>query len=298
MGCIGGLQTAQTNNLDKYTVQMKTAGTERNKSASAMKASESGDPLRQEIMEAIQALRSNIEPKRDTVTIDVNLFRVDLCKVMDKVTTAEHKINGLQAVTKRLENQVQELMKQHEAAAAKLEDQEGRACHNNIRITGVPEETEGCSAELSTEDLALNKLCPKRLSNYFTIERVHRVPASPPPVGAPPRTIINRAFNFRDRDAILQTARTRGDLKWDDAIVCFFPGFTLQVQRQRRHFKKVKRTLWAKDIKYIPARLRVVEDGRSWLFQSPEEAWDYLEGCRTVDQGGSGAWERQRMPGK
>ncbi|KAJ1102247.1 hypothetical protein NDU88_007299 [Pleurodeles waltl] len=132
MGRNQGLQTAQTNNLDKYNVQMKTAGTERNKSAPAKEASDSGDPLLQEIMKAIQSLKGTIESKIDALTIDVNLLRADLRKVTDKVTTAESKINRLQAVTKRLENQVQELTKQHTAVAAKLEDKEGRSHRNNI----------------------------------------------------------------------------------------------------------------------------------------------------------------------
>ncbi|KAJ1192789.1 hypothetical protein NDU88_002095 [Pleurodeles waltl] len=58
-------------------------------------------------MEDIQSQRGTIEPKIAAVTIDVNLLRAELRKVMDKVTTAESHINGLQEVAKRLENQVE-----------------------------------------------------------------------------------------------------------------------------------------------------------------------------------------------
>ncbi|KAJ1093177.1 hypothetical protein NDU88_006284 [Pleurodeles waltl] len=136
-------------------------------------------------MDAIQALRNNIEPKIDAVTLDVNLQWADLHKVTDKVTAVEGKINGLQAVNKRLEKQVRDPTMKHTKMEAKLEDQEGRA-RRNIRITGVLEGAEGHCTELFVEDLILNKLGPKRLSNYFTIERAHRVPARPPLVGATP----------------------------------------------------------------------------------------------------------------
>ncbi|KAJ1122007.1 hypothetical protein NDU88_000513 [Pleurodeles waltl] len=76
----------------------------------------------------------------------------DLHKIAYKVTT----------VTKKLINQVQELTKQQVAVVAKLEDQEGRACRNSIRIKGIPERAVGQSAELFIEDLILNN---KRLSH-------------------------------------------------------------------------------------------------------------------------------------
>ncbi|KAJ1134398.1 hypothetical protein NDU88_000850 [Pleurodeles waltl] len=94
-------------------------------------------------MDSIQALRNNIEPKIDAVTLEVNLLRADPHKVTDRVTTAEGQINGLQAVNKQIEKQVQDLTKKQAEVEAKLEDQEGRACCNNIRITGVPEGAEG-----------------------------------------------------------------------------------------------------------------------------------------------------------
>ncbi|KAJ1162277.1 hypothetical protein NDU88_002745 [Pleurodeles waltl] len=106
-------------------------------------------------MDAIQALLNNIKLK-----IDV-LLCADLHKVTDKVTTVEGQLTGLQAVNK-LENQVQDLTKEHADMEAKLENQEGRACRNNIRITEVPERAEGH--------------CTECLSNYFTIERAHKVP--------------------------------------------------------------------------------------------------------------------------
>ncbi|KAJ1165634.1 hypothetical protein NDU88_006053 [Pleurodeles waltl] len=95
-----GPQATETNNLDKYTVQLKTVGSERNAPDSIGGPPESGDPSLREIMEAIQALRNNIESKIDAVTLDVNLLRADLCEVTDKVTTAEGQINGLQAINK------------------------------------------------------------------------------------------------------------------------------------------------------------------------------------------------------
>lgn len=50
--------------------------------------------------------------------------------------------------------------------------------------------------------------------------------ATPPKLGAPPETIINRIFNYRDHNAILQAARVHVDLHIDNTTIKFFPDFT------------------------------------------------------------------------
>ncbi|KAJ1112366.1 hypothetical protein NDU88_000634 [Pleurodeles waltl] len=122
MGRNRGPQATQTNNLDKYTVQLKAARSERDAPDSM-----GGDPSLREIMDAIKPLWNNIESKINAVTSDVNLLRIDLRKVTHTVTTAEGQINRLQAVNKHLEKQVQHLTKKHAEVEAKLEDQDGRA---------------------------------------------------------------------------------------------------------------------------------------------------------------------------
>ncbi|KAJ1122543.1 hypothetical protein NDU88_001029 [Pleurodeles waltl] len=64
-------------------------------------------------------------------------------------------------------------------------------------------------------------------------EKAYRALGPAPNPGAPPRTIIARVFYYRDRDAILQEARSYGDIKYENATIHFFPDFTLRVQRKR-----------------------------------------------------------------
>ncbi|KAJ1194755.1 hypothetical protein NDU88_004041 [Pleurodeles waltl] len=76
----------------------------------------------------------------------------------NKVSTVESDIKALQTMSKKLEEQVQYLTKQTGVMAARLEDQEGQARRNNIRVVGVPKETEGPSVDLFLEDLISNTL--------------------------------------------------------------------------------------------------------------------------------------------
>ncbi|KAJ1153896.1 hypothetical protein NDU88_006654 [Pleurodeles waltl] len=66
-------------------------------------------------MAAIRDLRrsiSQIEPKLDAVTVEVNLLQTDFGKILEKVKVTETHIEGLLSVTKRLEEHVRSLMKQ------------------------------------------------------------------------------------------------------------------------------------------------------------------------------------------
>lgn len=124
---------------------------------------------------------------------------------------------------------------------------------------------------------------------------------SPPPKpGAPPRTIIARLLNYRDRDAILQTARQKGDIRLENFTVHFFPDFTLKVQQERQSFDGIKKTLRDRGIKYMmfyPAKLKILLDGKSWFFMDPLLVQSWLDEHDPRNETGSpkGSWRETRQ---
>ncbi|KAJ1109454.1 hypothetical protein NDU88_006814 [Pleurodeles waltl] len=224
----------QSNKMDNYAIASQ---------ASTPSGQGSAEPSLGAIMAAISDLKSALEPKLDTIKADVSLLCAVLQKMVDKLSTAKSDIQTLRASSKSVEEQVRTLTAQHPTMAARLEDQEGRARRNNIRVVEVLEGAEGASEELFLEDLILKTLCPKRLSNFFSVEREHQTPGPTTRPRAPPRTIIARIFNHRNGDAILQAARTHGDLHCENATIKFFQDYILQVQKQRRSFNKVKKAM-------------------------------------------------------
>lgn len=268
--------TVQVNKLDKYTVPKQNITMDEPRENAGTPV----EPSLSSIMAAIQTLGATLEAKIDTVSIEMNLMRADLRKTSDKVQAAEETIEDLRGKTRSMEDRIQKLTHQHKEMALQLDDQEGRARRNNIRVVGVQEGLEGRSVELFLEDLILNHLKPKRLSKIFSVERAHRAPIPKPKPGAPPRTIIARILNFRDRDAILQAARVRGDLQYENTTIRFYPDFTLKVQRERRSFEGIKRVLRENGLKYMmffPAKLKVIDGGTSRFFTTPEEAQRWLD---------------------
>ncbi|XP_078537723.1 uncharacterized protein LOC144823247 [Lissotriton helveticus] len=281
----------QTNKLDKYAVPL----TQSQMGATSCDQSGQAEPSLTSIMAAIQTLGTNLESKMDKISIEMNLPHTDLGKTTERSKANATDIQELKALEKKLESRINDLVHQHRQMALRLEDQEGRARRSNIRVVGVPEETEGHSVELFLENLIINHLKPKRLSKIFTIERAHRAPVPKP--GAPPRTIIAKILNYRDRDAILQVARQWGDLPFEGATIRFFPDFTLQVQQERRLFLGVKAALRDRGIKYMmffPAKLKIIMGGKSHFFTSPAAVQEWFNSTAHQELQGRGGWRENR----
>ncbi|KAJ1097674.1 hypothetical protein NDU88_002791 [Pleurodeles waltl] len=103
-------------------------------------------------------MRGTMSARPNEVTVDVTLFRAGLKKVAKKVTNPDKDIARLQSTSKRLEDQLQFLTEEHERTVERLEDQEGRARRNNIRVVRVPKGVEGLSKELFLETLITDSL--------------------------------------------------------------------------------------------------------------------------------------------
>lgn len=116
------------------------------------------------------------------------------------------------------------------ANAARLEDMENRLRRNNIHAVGIPGRAEGKNTVAFIEAWLTDTFGCEAFSPMFAVERAHQVPARPPPPGAPPRPFLFRLLNYKDRDAILNKARTAGTLKVDNAKVSLFPDFSAEVQ--------------------------------------------------------------------
>ena len=274
----GRIKTPANAKLAKYAFESKCTGDAQDESG-AQSATQT-EPTLNDLMIAIQSIKSTLETKMDAMAIDLNLLRTDLGKTRDKANEVEKQV---QEVTKEAVSSKQRIARLEQVTftmAKKLEDLEGRSRRSNIRITGVPEKEEGRDVEEFVESLIKQGLQPRNLSEFFTIERAHRIPGRPPQPGGPPRTIIAKLLHYRDRDTILQAARVAPAVKLNNATIRFFPDFTLQVQQARRGFLEVKAALRKEGLKYamlFPAKLRVEAHGKTQFFYKPTEVWDWLE---------------------
>ncbi|XP_073453831.1 uncharacterized protein [Aquarana catesbeiana] len=227
------------------------------------------------VLDAIAALQGTLTAKIDEVKIDISLLRQDLSRVRDRVTEVETRVGTMEDTLYPLQHAQQDMLRQIQQLQSHQDDLENRIRRCNLRFIGIPEKEEGTDPVTFLESILTTQYGREAFSMMFAVERAHRIPARPPPPGAPPRTFIAKFLNFRDRDKVLRLSREKGNIQLGNTHVAVFPDFSNAIQKKRAQFQDVKRRLRTLHLKYamlFPARLRVEEDGRAQFFEDPEAA--------------------------
>ena len=112
------------------------------------------------------------------------------------VTTLESTVESLAPETKAIETRRGEVEVQTRRLTARLDDQEGKARRNNIRITGASEGVQGDNTLQFIEDWLQDVVAPDGLTKFYALERAHRVPARPPKHGGTSRPIVAKLLHY------------------------------------------------------------------------------------------------------
>ena len=145
---------------------------------------------------------------------------------------------------------------------------------------GLPEKVEGRDPTSFVETWLQDIFGREAFTALFAVERAHRTPPRPLPPGGPPRSMLARLLNYRDREIILRLARERGSIHYNGARISFYPDFSAEVQRKRAKFAEVKKRLQKIPVTYammFPAKLRVTVRGQATFFESAAEAAQWLD---------------------
>lgn len=240
------------------------------------------EQMNAQLMEAIHTSNAALTGKMDEIKNDIGLIRHDMQSMRDRMAEVENRISILEDAVNPMPKQILSVEKQIATWQQKTDDFENRMRRNNLRIVGLPEKAEGFNPGDFIEKWLKNVFSDMEFSSAFAVERAHRVPAVVPKPGLPPRPLLARLLNCRDRDAILRKARQKGEIHFENSKVSIFPDFSLELQKQRATFFEVKRRMREAGIEYsmaYPARLRVEEGGKTMYFSTAEQAKDWM---RTV----------------
>lgn len=120
----------------------------------------------------------------------------------------------------------------------------------NLRFINLPENAEGSDSPGFLENLLTTTYDRKAFSVMFAVERAHRIPAWPPPKGAPSHTFVAKFLNFKDCNKILCLTREKCQIPFNNVHVAVFPDFSNEVQRQWSWFQVVKQRLRILHLKY------------------------------------------------
>lgn len=92
--------------------------------------------------------------------------------------------------------------------------------------------------------------------------------------------MIVKVLHFRDRENILRGARTGPGMTSDGNRISIYPDFSAATQKQRASFQPIKKRLRDLNLIYsmlYPAKLRIVENGKTYFFTNPTEASEWLD---------------------
>jgi hypothetical protein len=79
--------------------------------------------------------------------------------------------------------------------------------------------------------------------------------------------------NYKDKIHVVNAARVKGRVLYNNWQVMFFPDLSFEVHKQQKRFDSVKQRLRAKAIRYgiiFPARPRVSHGDRSYISETAE----------------------------
>lgn len=244
-------------------------------------------PSLKEVLTAVQTCNTSLTASLNTLSSQVgsiqeglSILRQDVQKIRERTAALEGRVGEVADDVLHLKTDLGSTTRKTDAAYDRVEDLENRLRRNNLRLVGVPEKEEGSNPTEYVERWLLNTFQDMGLSPLFAIERAHRVPMRPLPPGHPPRAILARVLNCRDRDIILRRARDLPNLSVNGARVSIFPDFSSEVQKRRMRFLDVKKRLRSLGLPYAmmyPAKLRVVVEGEALFFETVAGAVAWLD---------------------
>ncbi|KAL1277194.1 hypothetical protein QQF64_023867 [Cirrhinus molitorella] len=130
----------------------------------------------------------------------------------DRITEAEEQIQQTGEV-------LIELLKRQTQLKSKITDQEGRSRRDNIRIYGVPENSENGSSTIEFIEKLLKDGLDLDPSTELHIQRAHRALAPKPKDNARPRSIVVKFLRFKTKKDILGKVWRKGGLTWNNTRI-------------------------------------------------------------------------------
>ena len=245
---------------------------------------EGGDqPTLAAILKAVNKCTASVNGLRlrfGSLEEEVGLIRHDIQKMRERTTAVEGRISDLEDRMPPLIRETQNTSRLARAVDMRAEDFENRLRRNNVRIVGLPEKVEGRDPTQFVEQWMAEVFGKDSFTHLYAVERAHRVPTRPLPPGNPPRPILARLLNYRDREIILRLAREKKNVQFNGTRVSFYPDFSAAVQKSRARFTEIKKRLQKVQAPYAmlyPARLRVILNGQAHFFEHPADASDWLD---------------------
>lgn len=239
------------------------------------------------VLAAINSMKAEFSSRFDGVMTALENVRKEVSDCAERVSQAELRISSAEDDVASLRTKLHTLEAKHKTLEDKVLDLEARSRRNNLRLVGLPEGAEGrdpCSFLEKWIPEALNKVA---LQSSVVLERAHRIG----PLRdnkTPPRTLIMKFLNYKDKLAVTEAARAKKEIKYKDQQVRFYPDLAEGIQKMRKQFDPIRKELRNLGIRHgliHPARLLITYEGKTCTLKTPQEAQDFIQEIRKDTSG-------------
>lgn len=232
------------------------------------------------LLQAIQVIKEDLTKHIDKKTADIQntLTKIEssLSTLSEQVQEMETRVSANEDDIKETCDRIDKMEKLITLLKDKTDDLENHSRRSNVRILNVPEQSEGRDTVGFLERFIPQLMGRDNFTSPVTLERVHRVGK----ISDRQRPIIAKFLNFRDKEKVLQLARSKGEIIYKNKKISFYPDYSADLQRRRHGFTGVKRMLREKQVDYAllyPAQLHIKHKGGYKFFSTQAEAQSFLK---------------------
>lgn len=234
--------------------------------------------LKQDIKKDLSEFKNEV---KTTMKADFSEFKADVLREIQNqnatIAEAQTRIVDLESACSELKETLITTVKLNREMRDKIDDLESRSRRNNLRIYGIPEDTEGKSVMDFVKDLLKSQLdLPAELD--LQIQRAHRALRPKPTTNATARSIIVNFLQFQIKELVLKKAWQK-KVEIDGRRVYFDNDYTADVVEQRKAYGPIKTALKEKGIRFQTpyTKMRIHWDTGLQTYGSAEEAAQDLQ---------------------
>ncbi|KAI2646140.1 LINE-1 type transposase domain-containing protein 1 [Labeo rohita] len=227
-----------------------------------------------EILGEIHNLKSEFTGRFDGVLKAIEETRKEVTECTERMAGAEVRLSNVEDEQVDLKTVVESLQTRNKHLEDKVVDMETRLRLNNLRLVGLPENSEGFDMCGFLESWLPDALELNPMRHPLVLERAHRI-GPKRDTNTSPRTVIMRFLNYKQKEIVLRTAKTKKDIFYKNQRVKLFADVAMEVHRQRKQFDVVRDQLRKLGVRHgilSPATLVLTYKEKVHKFTSPVEA--------------------------
>lgn len=176
----------------------------------------------------------------------VNKITEQISELGERTSFLEHRYDQITENLKQKEGKIDDHETRLQFLENKIEDLENRSRRANLRLRGIPENTE----DLATFAKSLfMSLLPNKPEEFFRMDRIHRV-APKQTSSKRPRDVLLKLHYPEAKMSILHAAREMGPDGVGQNQIQIFPDISQTTIEKRRKMKPVTNILRSHDIQY------------------------------------------------